>query len=144
MKEEMRATRKAFRDIVKRAREEQRARRRVKRSRRRHAPVDEKAKANSGKEQLALDGSLKELSLNESSKPIAKPQPQRQPVRSETSSELNRSNLHTPSSSQASVHEPGNQVEQSDKKKSGTQSRIKDILKPRGKKRDEDKKKDGA
>ncbi|KAK5791185.1 hypothetical protein VI817_006494 [Penicillium citrinum] len=143
MKEEMRATRKAFRDIVKRAREEQRARRRVKRSRRHHAPVDEKIKT-SGQEQLALDGSLKELSLDESFKPIAKPQPQRQPVRSEASSEFNRSNLHTPSSSQASVHESGPQVEQSDKKKSGTPSRIKDILKPRGKKRDEDKNKDGT
>ncbi|KAJ5226900.1 uncharacterized protein N7469_006906 [Penicillium citrinum] len=143
MKEEMRATRKAFRDIVKRAREEQRARRRVKRSRRHHAPVDKKIKT-SGQEQLALDGSLKELSLDESSKPIAKPQPQRQPVRSEASSEFNRSNLHTPSSSQASVRESGPQVEQSDKKKSGTPSRIKDILKPRGKKRDEDKNKDGT
>lgn len=146
-KEEMRATRKAFRDVVRRAREEQRARRRVKRNRRRHGPlqVDDKAKA-SAKDQLALDGSLKNMSLNESSTPpppIAQPQPQRAPMRSETSSEFSRSNMHTPSSvSQASVHEPA--AEDPDKKKGVTSSRIKEMLKPRGKKRDEDKKKDGA
>ncbi|KAJ5099034.1 hypothetical protein N7532_006035 [Penicillium argentinense] len=147
MKEEMRATRKAFRDVVRRARDEQRARRRVKRNRRRHGPqTDDKAK-----EQLALDGSMKNLALNHSTPaiahtqtmPVAQPQPQRVPMRSETSSEFSgRSNMNTPSSvSQASVHELP--ADSSDKKpKSG---RIKDMLKPRSKKRDEDKsKKDGA
>jgi hypothetical protein len=146
MKEEMRATRKAFRDVVKRAREEQRARRRVKRNRRRHGPAqaDEKAKASAKDQLAALDGKLKNVSLDDSpAPPLAQPQPQRFPVRSETSSEFNRSNLHTPSSaSQASVHETPAEVP--DKKKGGTPSRIKDILKPRSKKRDEDKKKDGA
>lgn len=144
MKEEMRATRKAFRDVVKRAREEQRARRRVKRNRRRHGPgqADEKAKAGAKDQQAVLDGSMKNVSLDDSpAPPIAHPRPQRFPVRSETSSEFNRSNLHTPSSSQASVHET--QTDTSDKKKSGAPSRIKDMLKSR-KKRDEDKKKDGA
>lgn len=152
MKEEMRATRKAFRDVVKRAREEQRARRRVKRNRRRHGP-DDKAKYSAKDAQLGLDGSLKNLSLENSYSSntpttIVQPKPQRvpqpQPQRSGTSSELSRNNLHTPSlssASQASLHDTPT-TESTDKKKGGTQSRIKDILKPRGKKRDEDKKKD--
>lgn len=145
MKEEMRATRKAFRDVVKRAREEQRTRRRVKRNRRRHGPVqaDENAKASANDQQVSLDGKLNNVSLDDSpAPPLAQPQPQRFPVRSETSSEFNRSNLHTPSSSQASMHET--QADTPDKKKSGGPSRIKDILNPRSKKRDEGKKKDGA
>ena len=135
MKEEMRATRKAFRDVVRRAREEQRDKRRARKNRLRQRPPPE----NKPKDEILLDGQMANLALEDPTfRPPARSQtepvvqafrPQRAPLRSDASSEISVPGaINTPSSaSQTSVHGP---AEVPDKK-----SKLKQMLKSRNAKK---------
>lgn len=123
LKQEMRATKKAFRDVVRRAREEQRDRRRAKKHRRRRAQAGRSEEGATG--DMALDGRMQELSLDGSSPrlparsqtmPISQAAHPQHPVRSETSSEMGVAGvIHSPSSaSRASALDPS--AEAPDKK----------------------------
>lgn len=118
MKEEMRATKKAFRDVVRRAREEQRDQRRARKNRRRHAraplsgeddKITDQAPLNRQMDHLALDDSAPRPVARSHTEPVAQafnPPPQRAPVRSETSSEMSVPGVvHASSASQTSAHE---------------------------------------
>lgn len=109
MKEERRATRKAFRDVVRRAREEQRERRRARKVQRRLAQAQsEEVALHERMETFALDESNRRPPARSQTMPITQVAPARRPVRSETSSEMSVPGANnTPSSaSQASVHDP--------------------------------------
>lgn len=114
MKEEMRATRKAFRDVVRRAREEQRDKRRARKSRRRFAQArseEDKARKTAldeHMENLSLDGPNLRPPARSQTMPIARTTLAQRPVRSETSSEMSVPGvIHTPSSAlQASAPNP--------------------------------------
>jgi len=146
MKEEMRATRKAFRDIVRRAREEQRDKRRARKNRLRHVrPASEN---NKPEDEILLDGRMANLALGGTIFPPAQSQkepmaqafrPQHTPLRSDASSEVSVPGaINTPSSvSQTSLHD--SPVVAPDKK-----SKLKQMLKSRNakkqqKERDADK-----
>lgn len=135
LKEELRATKKAFRDVVRRAREEQRDKRRARKTRRR---LQARRSEENSSGEAALDGRVQKLSLDGSIRPPARSQtmpisqaalPQR-PVRSETSSEMSVAGvIHTPSSaSQASALDAP--AEAPDKK-----GRLKGLLKSRKEKK---------
>ncbi|KAJ6006396.1 hypothetical protein N7451_004340 [Penicillium sp. IBT 35674x] len=146
-KEEHRATKKAFRDVVRRAREEHHNLRRVHKNHRRHGhslghgrhhwSTDSSKKKDEG----ALAGRMENLALDESQQappraqtaPIIQtsyPNSKISPVRADTSSGTSTPGSNTPSSSQASMQGfpselPGR------KGKSAPQTRLRDKLKPR-------------
>jgi hypothetical protein len=143
MKEEMRTTKKAFRDIVRRARDEQRDRRRAKRNRRRQALASAE---NNAKDNPSLDSRMGNLALVDSqnprpvraqTEPVPSHAPQRSvPARSNAGSDLSaQGTVNTPSpssQSQSSVNEfpaelPG--------RKARPQDRFKEMLKPRSAKK---------
>lgn len=143
MKEEMRATKKAFRDIVRRARDEQRDRKRAKWNRRRQALASAE---NNAKDKTSLDNRMGNLALADSlnpsqvraqTEPASFQMPQRKlPARPNPSLDVNaQGTVNTPSSasqSQSSVNEfptelPG--------RKARTQDRFKEMLKPRSAKK---------
>lgn len=141
MKEEMRATRKAFRDIVRRARDEQRDRKRAKRNRRRQALASAENKA---KDKASVETRMGNLSLGDTPNPrpirvqtepvLSQPSQQNVPARLNASSDLSaQSAVNTASSaSQSSVNEfptelPG--------RKARPQDRFKEMLKPRSAKK---------
>lgn len=143
MKEEIRATKKAFRDIVRRARDEQRDRRRAKWNRRRQALASAETNA---KYKTSLDNRMGNLALADTpnsppvraqTEPASLQVPQRNlPVRPNPSSDLSiQGTLNTASSasqSQSSVNEfptelPG--------RKARPQDRFKEMLKPRSAKK---------
>lgn len=105
LKQEMRATKKAFRDVVRRAREEQRDRRRAKKHRRRRVQAHRSEEGATG--EMALDGRMQGLSLDGPSlrpparsqtMPISQAALPQHPARSETSSEMSAAGvIHTPS-----------------------------------------------
>ncbi|KAJ6131127.1 hypothetical protein N7523_001587 [Penicillium sp. IBT 18751x] len=133
MKEEMRATKKAFRDVVRRARDEQRDKRRARKNRLRHArPQPE----NKPRDEVLLDGQMASLAVEEptfcpparsQTEPISQAhRPQPAPLRSDASSEVSVAGaIKTPSTvSLNSAH--GSQAGTPDKK-----SKLKQILKSR-------------
>ncbi|KAJ5281832.1 hypothetical protein N7478_007204 [Penicillium angulare] len=145
LKVELRATKKAFREVVRRARQEQHDAKKSRRNRRRQEK--NKKSIDGGKKNLdTLIGSTENLTLNPSKSTVttrAQTDPLAQspiapfktkPMRAETSSSISSaSSMHTPSSSQASTHDrPGELPER--KGKLGTQTRLRDKLKPRSKK----------
>ena len=95
MKEEMRATRKAFRDVVRRARDEQRDKRRARKNRLRHARPQPESKP---RDEVLLDGRMAALAVEEltfhpparsHTEPIFQAhRPQPAPLRSDASSEV--------------------------------------------------------
>lgn len=142
MKEEMRATRKAFRDVVRRAREEQRDKRRARKNRLRQRTAPE----NKSKDEILLDGRMANLALEDpiirpparsQTEPVAQAlRAQRAPLRSDTSSEVSVPGaINTPSSaSQTSVQ---GTPEVPDKK-----SKLKQMLKSRNAKKQQKAEKD--
>ncbi|KAJ5212582.1 uncharacterized protein N7498_004228 [Penicillium cinerascens] len=135
MKEEMRATRKAFRDVARRAREEQRDKRRARKNRLRQRPPPE----SKPEDEILLDGRMANLALEDTTfRPPARSRtepvvqafrPQRTLLRSGASSEISVPGaINTPSSaSQTSVYGP---AEVPDKK-----SKLKQMLKSRNAKK---------
>lgn len=111
MKDELRATKKAFREVVRRAREEQRDKRRARKNRRRHA----QRRSEEGKPRDMVTGWMQNLSIDNDSNlrppvrsqtmPVAQAAQAPRPMRSETSSEMSVAGvIQTPSSaSQASL-----------------------------------------
>jgi hypothetical protein len=145
MKEEMRATKKAFRDIVRRARDEQRDRRRAKWNHRRQALASAE---NNAKDNTSLDNRMGNLALADTpnplpvrsqTEPVSSQMPQRSlPSRPNLSSDVSaQGTVNTSSSasqpqSQSSVNEfsaelPG--------RKARPQDRFKEMLKPRSAKK---------
>ncbi|KAJ5660100.1 hypothetical protein N7507_006551 [Penicillium longicatenatum] len=148
-KEEHRATKKAFREVVRRAREEHHSLRRVHKNHRRHGhghghdhgrhhwSMDSMKK----KDQGALTGRMENLALNGSHQaplraqtaPVVQtssPASGIPPMRVDTSSGANTPGSNTHSSSQSSMH--GFLNELPDRKgKSAPQTRLRDKLKPR-------------
>lgn len=143
MKEEMRATKQAFRDIVRRARNEQRDRKRAKWNRRRKALASAENKA---KDKTSLDGRMGNLALGDGdtpnpppvrsqTAPVSSPGPQRSvPVRSNASSDLSAQGTVNPLStaSQSSVNEVPSELSG---RKARPQDRFKEMLKPRSAKK---------
>jgi hypothetical protein len=141
MKEEMRATRKAFRDIVRRARDEQRDRKKAKRNRRRLVLANAE---NQAKDKASLEARMGNMALGDdaSSRPVrvqtetVPSQPPRRNVsaRPDTSSDLSaQSAVNTASSaSQTSVNEVPTE---SPGRKARPQDRFKEMLKPRSAKK---------
>lgn len=153
MKEEMRATRKAFRDVVRRAREEQRDKRRARRTRRRQA---QPGRPEQPADDAQLDGRLGNLTLQDSavrparvhSVPVSqashsqhaqRSQPVALPPRSHsaTNSEFSISSARTmpPSTVQASTQSAADVPDR--------RTRIKEMLKPRNAKKQQPARRDG-
>jgi hypothetical protein len=143
MKEEMRATKQAFRDTVRRARNEQRDRKRAKWNRRRKALASAENKA---KDKTSLDGRMGNLALGDGdtpnprpvrsqTAPVSSPGPQRSvPVRSNASSDLSAQGTVNPLStaSQSSVNGVSSELSG---RKARPQDRFKEMLKPRSAKK---------
>ncbi|KAJ5160486.1 uncharacterized protein N7482_007490 [Penicillium canariense] len=136
MKEEMRATKKAFRDVVRRARDEQRERKRAKWNRRRQARSQRAGADEKVKEQVSLDGRMGNLSLGNTPNPrpvrtqtelVSKPPQWAVPVRSDASSAPSAQGIRPPSSAPQSSELPG--------RKAKPQTRFKEMLKPRNAKK---------
>lgn len=132
MKEEMRATRKAFRDVVRRARDEQRDKRRARKNRLRHARPQPESRP---KNEILLDERMAALTVEEpifrpparsQTEPVSQPYRPQRALRSDASSEVSVPGaIHTPSSaSLTSVHDSPAEVP--DKK-----SKLKQMLKSR-------------
>ncbi|CAG7986341.1 unnamed protein product [Penicillium olsonii] len=138
MKDEMRTTKKAFRDALRRAREEQRERRRANRRQVRQARAGDAQKTK--KPDQALDQQLSSLRLDDPSNPAPASRPstsiQSSPV------DLHSSNVgfgfasKPPSISQASTHSGSGSTKKS--KSAETSSRLKDMLKPKKAKKQKD------
>ena len=140
MKDELRATKKAFREVVRRARQEQHEAKKARKARRRQL---KNKSVDSGP---VLAQRMDTLTLNQP-QPVQPARIQTQPTsqgysfppppgRAETGSVISSVGSHTPTSSQASMHELP--AEAPDRKgKSGMQKKLRDKLK-RGKK-DKDK-----
>ncbi|KAJ5113092.1 hypothetical protein N7456_001626 [Penicillium angulare] len=147
LKVELRATKKAFREVVRRARQEQHDAKRSRRNRRRQEK-NKKFTDGDKKDPDTLIGPTENLTLNPSKSthttraqtdPLSQTPifPFKKPVRAETSSSISSaSSIYTPASSQASTHDrPGELPER--KGKLGTQTRLRDKLKGRSKKAQE-------
>lgn len=155
MKEEMRATRKAFRDVVRRSREEQREKRRARRNRRRQARPGW-PEQDVTKDDAPLNGRLGNLTLQDSaarparvhSVPVSQAthfqQAQRfqpgTPPRSHsaTNSEFSVSSVRTTPSSTAQANTHDSPADVPDRR-----TRIKEMLKPRNAKKQQANKRDG-
>ncbi|KAJ5151900.1 hypothetical protein N7492_010195 [Penicillium capsulatum] len=156
MKEEMRATRKAFRDVVRRAREEQREKRRARRSRRRQARPGW-SEQNAAKENGPLNARLGNLNLQDSaarparvySDPVSPaPHPQQAqpfqpaaPGRSHTSTnlEIGGPNARNTASQASPAPTITSSADVSDRR-----TRIKEMLKPRTAKKQQQSRADGS
>ncbi|KAJ5951240.1 uncharacterized protein N7479_009653 [Penicillium vulpinum] len=152
MKEEMRATKKAFRDTLRRARDEQRERRRTRRRQVRQARANDGDKAKYSHDQQ-LDQQLGTLQLEDSrqsnpplpARPV-KTQTQPSPITSPNSSNVGfefASNPPSPAVSRPSTHDL-TRTTTDDSAASGkkgkpadTSSRLKDMLLPRKAKKDD-------
>ncbi|KAJ6036158.1 hypothetical protein N7540_000437 [Penicillium herquei] len=146
MKEELRATRKAFREVVRRAREEQYESRRARKKRQRKEGKNKSVDKgyDMSKDQVALDQRLSSLSLGQqqTSHPVrAQTDPagynysaHPAPVRADTSSVISSaSSIHARSSSQTSTTEPP--AEGTDRKSLSGAQRLRDKLKSRSTKK---------
>jgi hypothetical protein len=149
MKEEMRATKKAFRDTLRRAREEQRERRRTRRRQVRQTRANDGDKAKNMYDQ-PIDRQLGTLRLEDSRQsnpplPVrpANTQTQASPVSTPTSSSVGfgfASNPPSPAGSRPSTQEStptGDSVAGKKAKPADTPSRLKDMLLPRKGKKDD-------
>ncbi|KAJ5459123.1 hypothetical protein N7530_011067 [Penicillium desertorum] len=156
MKEEMRATKKAFRDTLRRARDEQRERRRIRRRQVRQARANEGDKAKHMHDQ-PLDQQLGMLRLEDSqqSKPPMPPRPvstqtQPSPVSTPNSASVgfgSASNPPSPAISRPSTQDlppTGDSASGKKVKPTDTSSRIKDMLLPRKVKKQQSKEDDSG
>ncbi|CAG7982972.1 unnamed protein product [Penicillium nalgiovense] len=154
MKEEMRATKKAFRDTLRRARDEQRERRRIRRRQVRQARANEGDSAKSMHDQL-LDQQLGMLRLEDSqqSKPPMPPRPVSthtlpSPISTPSSSSVGfgfASNPPSPAISRPSTQDlppTGDSASGKKVKPTDTSSRLKDMLLPRKVKKQQSKEDD--
>jgi hypothetical protein len=135
-KEEMRATKKAFRDVLRRARDEQRERRRTKRRQVRQARANDGDKAKQTYNR-PLDQQLQSLRLDNPSQTVNQPQ-LAAPHGSNVGSELASGQSSISRTSTLDLASPGS-VGSKEGKPSDTSSRLKDMLKSRkAKKQKED------
>lgn len=129
MKEELRVTKKAFREVVRRAREEQRDKRRARKHRRRHAKA---RKSEEAKSRETMPGRMQNLSIDDTDSNIVRSQTMpavqaaqvHHPIRSETNSELNVPGVIQTPSTQANL---GDSSAEGPEKK----AKLKSMLKPR-------------
>ncbi|KAJ5243860.1 hypothetical protein N7489_003956 [Penicillium chrysogenum] len=156
MKEEMRATKKAFRDTLRRARDEQRERRRIRRRQVRQARANEGDKAQHMHDQ-SLDQQLGMLWLEDSqrSKPPMPPRPvstqtEPSPVSTPNSASVGfgfASNPPSPAISRPSTQDlppTGDSASGKKVKPTDTSSRLKDMLLPRKVKKQQSKEDDSG
>lgn len=156
MKEEMRATKKAFRDTLRRARDEQRERRRIRRRQVRQARANEGDKAQHMHDQ-PLDQQLGMLRLEDSqrSKPPMPPRPvstqtEPSPVSTPNSASVGfgfASNPPSPAISRPSTQDlppTGDSASGKKVKPTDTSSRLKDMLLPRKVKKQQSKEDDSG
>ncbi|KAJ5131828.1 hypothetical protein N7448_005986 [Penicillium atrosanguineum] len=135
MKEEMRATKKAFRDVIRRARDEQRDKRRARKNRLRHTRAQPQPESKP-QDEILLDGRMAALAVEEPTfrpparshtEPISQAhRPQPAPLRSDASSEVSVPGAIKTPLSASMINAHGSPAGVPDKK-----SKLKQMLKSR-------------